>query len=169
MRKIWTAPIALHAALLLGTAMNHAVAEPVKSAPSPIYGVTIPEGYRKWQMIAPAEEAAPLDELRVVLGNPIAIKAIENSTQPYADGTILVKLAYKRKQSPEFPSATIPGAPTTVQVMVKDSRRYASTGGWGFGRFINGQPADAAQHRTCFACHAARVKDRDYVFTRFAP
>ena len=75
----------------------------------------------------------------------------------------------KRPHDFHFESATVPGQATTVQVMVKDSRRYASTGGWGFGRFINGQPADLAQHQTCFACHAARVKDRDYVFTRYAP
>jgi len=71
--------------------------------------------------------------------------------------------------SPDFPPASIPGAATTVQVMVKDSRRYASTGGWGFGRFVDGKPVDKAQHETCFACHAARVADRDYVFTRYAP
>ncbi|MDN7676198.1 cytochrome P460 family protein [Burkholderia oklahomensis] len=138
-------------------------------AASPIYGVTIPDGYRKWEMIAPAEEAAPLDELRVVLGNPAAVKAIERATLPFPDGAVLVKLAYKRKPSVEFAPATVPGPATTVQVMVKDSRRYASTGGWGFGRFVNGAPADEAQHRTCFACHQARVKDRDFVFTRFAP
>jgi len=56
-----------------------------------------------------------------------------------------------------------------VAVMAKDAKKYASTGGWGFGRFIDGKPVDAAQHETCFACHAARVKDRDYVFTRRAP
>jgi hypothetical protein len=138
-------------------------------AASPIYGVTIPPGYRKWEMIAPAEEAAPLDELRVVLGNPVAIKAIENSTLPFPDGTILVKLAYKRKQSDEFAPATVPGQATTVQVMVKDSRKYASTGGWGFGRFVNGVPAELAQHQTCFACHESKVKNHDFVFTRFAP
>ena len=169
MRSIHTARVVLGVALVLGAVADQALAGPPRSAPSPIYGVTIPDGYRKWQMIAPAEEAAPLDELRVVLGNPKAIKAIESSTVPYPDGTILVKLAYKRKQSPEFETATIPGAPTTVQIMMKDSRRYASTGGWGFGRFVNGQQVDAAQHETCFACHAARVKDRDYVFSRFAP
>ncbi|HKR41320.1 MAG TPA: cytochrome P460 family protein [Paraburkholderia sp.] len=166
------APVAL--ALLAGLAQGPAAwAQQGTQAPgqaaSPIYGVTIPPGYRKWEMIAPAEEAAPLDELRVVLGNPVAIKAIENATLPYPDGTILVKLAYKRKQSDDFGSATVPGQPTTVQVMVKDSRRYASTGGWGYGRFINGVPANEAQHQTCFACHASKVKDRDYVFTRFAP
>ncbi|KGB92156.1 MULTISPECIES: cytochrome P460 family protein [Burkholderia] len=139
------------------------------AAASPIYGVTIPPGYRKWEMVAPAEEAAPLDELRVVLGNPVAIRALEQATLPFPDGTILVKLAYKRKQSDEFAPATVPGQATTVQVMAKDSRRYAATGGWGFGRFINGVPADIGQHQTCFACHQARVKNHDYVFTRLAP
>ena len=139
------------------------------AAASPIYGVTIPPGYRKWEMVAPAEEAAPLDELRVVLGNPVAIRALEQATLPFPDGTILVKLAYKRKQSDEFAPATVPGQATTVQVMVKDSRRYAATGGWGFGRFVNGVPADIGQHQTCFACHQARVKNHDYVFTRLAP
>jgi hypothetical protein len=155
--------------VLLAGANQHVIAADAQPTASPIYGVTIPQGYREWQMIAPAAEAAPLDELRVVLGNPTAIKAIKNATLPFPDGTILVKLAYKKKQSDDFEPATVPGAATTVQIMVKDSRKYASTGGWGFGRFVNGVPADLAQHQTCFACHAARVKDRDYVFTRYAP
>ncbi|QDF41610.1 cytochrome P460 family protein [Bradyrhizobium symbiodeficiens] len=136
---------------------------------SPIFGVTIPPGYKQWELIAPAEEAAPLDELRAVVGNQAAIDAYEAGKLPFPDGTILVKRAWRRKQSPEFASATVPGAATTVQVMVKDSKKYAATGGWGFGRFVNGKPVDEAQHRTCFACHEARVKNRDYVFTRLAP
>ncbi|WP_321903117.1 cytochrome P460 family protein [Paraburkholderia tropica] len=158
------------ATLALAISGNQPVmAEQTSPDASPIYGVTIPPGYREWQMIAPAAEAAPLDELRVVLGNPAAIKAIKNATLPFPDGAVLVKLAYKKKQSDDFAPATVPGQPTTVQVMVKDSKRYASTGGWGFGRFMDGKPADLKQHQTCFACHAERVKDRDYVFTRFAP
>lgn len=136
---------------------------------SPIYGVAIPGGYRSWEMIAPAEEADPLDELRVVLGNPIATRAYKNGALPFPDGSILVKLAWKRTPSAEFEPATIPGAATTVQVMVKDSKKYAATGGWGFGRFIAGRPVDEAQHRTCFTCHEARVKGHDLVFTRLAP
>lgn len=168
-------PLRSRAALALAVALAGfahvpaALADEAKPAASPIYGVTIPPGYRKWELIAPAEEAAPLDELRVVLGNPKAIQAVEQATLPFPDGTILVKLAYRRQPSADFAPATVPGPPTTVQVMVKDSKKYASTGGWGFGRFVNGMPADLAQHQTCFACHAARVKDRDYVFTRFAP
>jgi hypothetical protein len=136
---------------------------------SPIFGVTIPQGYRQWEMIAPAEEAAPLNELRVVLGNETAITAYRNGALPFPDGAVLVKLAWKRVQSPEFESASVPGSATTVQVIVKDSQKYLSTGGWGFGRFVNGKPADEAQHETCFACHEAGVKNHDFVFTRLAP
>jgi len=136
---------------------------------SPIFGVTIPAGYKQWQLIAPAEEAPPLDELRAVVGNQTAIDAYQAGKLPFPDGTILVKRAWKRKQSPEFASATVPGVATTVQVMVKDSKKYAATGGWGFGRFIDGKPVDAAQHRTCWGCHEARAKSHDYVFTRLAP
>ncbi|MBB4477807.1 cytochrome P460 family protein [Rhizobium etli] len=136
---------------------------------SPIYGVTIPDGYRDWKFIAPAQEAPPLDELRAVLGNDIAVEAYKKGTLPFPDGSILVKLAYKRKQSTEFAPATVPGAPTTVQVMVKDSKKYPDSHGWGFGRFVNGKPVDAAQHETCLSCHVGNVKDHDYVFTRYAP
>jgi len=136
---------------------------------SPIYGVTIPDGYRKWELIAPALEAAPLDELRAVVGNNTAIDAYRAGTQPFPDGTVFVKLAWKKRQSSEFEPATVPGEATTVQVMVKDSKKYAATGGWGFGRFVGGRPVDEAQHQTCFACHEARVRGHDYVFTRYAP
>jgi hypothetical protein len=136
---------------------------------SPIYGVTIPDGYRQWELIAPALEAEPLNELRAVLGNAVAIEAYRGATLPFPDGTILAKLAWKHVQSPEFEPASVPGAATTVQIMVKDSVKYAETGGWGFGRFVGGKPVDEAQHQTCFACHEARVKGHDFVFTRFAP
>ncbi len=162
------------ASVMLTAGISSAPAAPLTPSPgnpdaSPIYGVTIPDGYRKWQFIAPAHETAPLDELRVVLGNPSAIAAIEKNQLPYPDGTVLVKLAWKHVQSKEFAPAYIPGKATTVQVMVKDSKKYAATGGWGFGRFIDGKPADLAQHQTCFACHQALVKNNDYVFTRLAP
>src|SRR5690606_10261029 len=138
---------------------------------SPIYVVTIPKGYRQWELIAPALEAEPLNELRAVLGNAVAIKAYLEGTLPFPDGTVLVKLAWKKIQSPEFGPASVPGETTKsgVQIMVKDSKKYASTGGWGFGRFVNGKPADEAQHQTCFACHQSLVKGHDYVFTRYAP
>lgn len=157
----------LCAMVLLASADNTVTAADIDDA-SPIYGVRIPAGYRQWQLIAPAEEAAPLNEIRAVLGNAIAVNAYRDGALPFPDGTVLAKLAWKHVQSPDFASASIPGAATTVQFMVKDSKKYAATGGWGFGRFVNGKAADEAQHRTCFACHQARAKAHDYVFTRYA-
>jgi hypothetical protein len=52
--------------------------------------------------------------------------------------------------------------------MVKDSKKYAATGGWGFADFKDGKPGSKELHETCFPCHAP-VKDRDFVFTRYAP
>jgi hypothetical protein len=140
-----------------------------KKPASPIYGVTIPDAYRKWELVGPALEHDPLNELRAVVGNQKAIDAYRAGTLPFPDGAVLVKLAWKHIQSPEFESALVPGAATTVQVMVKDTKKYAASGGWGFGRFVDGRPVDEAQHETCFACHESLVKARDYVFTKFAP
>jgi hypothetical protein len=134
---------------------------------SPIFGVTIPEGYRQWELVAVAHESG-LDELRGILGNAVAMKAYLEGTLPFPDGAILAKLAWKHVPSTEFDGAFVPGAATTVQIMVKDSQKYASTGGWGFGRFIDGKPVDEAQHKTCVPCHQANVKGHDLVFTRFA-
>lgn len=166
---------AVHLALFVMTGLSLAsalaavaMAQPESVNASPIYGVTIPQGYRQWQLIAPAQEGAPLNELRAVLGNTIAMRAYRGGKLPFPDGTVLAKLAWKHVQSPDFESASIPGPPTTVQFMVKDSKKYAATGGWGFGRFVDGKPADEAQHHTCFACHQARAKNHDYVFTRYA-
>ncbi len=136
---------------------------------SPLFGISIPKGYRAWQMIAVSHETEPLNELRGILGNARAIEAYNAGTLPFPDGSVLVKLAWKHSQSTEFPPAFMPGAATTIQIMVKDSIRYAETGGWGFGRFLNGKPVDEAQHRTCYGCHLANVRGHDLVFTRYAP
>ena len=168
MKLFYATIIAAAAAASVLSASSNEAGSAAADEASPIFGVRIPAGYRQWELIAPAQEAEPLNELRAVLGNPIAIKAYKDQALPFPDGTIFAKLAWKHIQSPDFAPASIPGAATTVQIMVKDSKKYPTTGGWGFGRFIDGKPVDAAQHETCFACHEARVKDRDYVFTRYA-
>jgi hypothetical protein len=171
MRAMRAICLALLAVVALPIVWATAFAETASDAEnaSPIYGVTIPNGYRQWEFIAVAQESEPLNELRAVLGNAVAMRGYREGTLPFPDGTVLAKLAWKHVQSPEFELASIPGAATTVQIMVKDSKKYAATGGWGFGRFIGGKPVDVAQHQTCFACHEARVKGHDFVFTRFAP
>jgi hypothetical protein len=135
---------------------------------SPMFGVTIPEGYRQWPVVAPSHRPDK-DEVRVILGNDIAMKAYRAGTLPFPDGAILAKLAWKRVKSAEFEEAYVPGEPQRIEFMVKDAKKYASTGGWGFGRFVNGKPADEKQHGTCFPCHQANVKGNDFVFTRYAP
>ena len=53
--------------------------------------------------------------------------------------------------------------------MVKDSKKYAATGGWAFAQFDNGKPlTDKAMLKSCFECHQA-AKDRDFVFAHYAP
>jgi hypothetical protein len=62
----------------------------------------------------------------------------------------------------------VAGAPKNgVQFMVKDSKKYATTGGWGFAQFNDGRPADEAVHKSCFPCHQA-ADARDFVFTDYS-
>lgn len=164
-------PLRLAAALAFAAAACVRAADvPAPAAPSasPIFGVTLPAGYRQWTLVAPAHEAGTLNEVRAVVGNPVAIAGYGRAARPFPDGTILVKLAWKDRPLPGLDGALLAGHSTTVQVMVKDAKRYASTGGWGFGRFVDGVAVDAAQHRTCFACHQAHAADSDFVFTRYA-
>ena len=165
MRNIATAVVALLAAAgFLLSSFPSAAAE-VAAAPN---GVTIPKGYRSWQVVAPSQRDDK-DEIRVILGNNIAMKAYRAKKLPFPDGAILAKLAWKRAKSAEFDNTFVPGEPQRIEFMVKNAKRYAASGGWGFGRFVNGKPADEVQHGTCWPCHQANVKGNDFVFTRYAP
>jgi hypothetical protein len=135
---------------------------------SPIFGVAVPDGYRNWQVVAPSHRTDN-DEIRVILGNDIAMKAYREKALPFPDGAILAKLAWKRVESAEFKNAFVPGEPKRIEFMVKDAKKYEATGGWGFGRFVDGKPADEKVHGSCFPCHQANVKGHDFVFTRYAP
>lgn len=157
----------LSASAPLGAAEKAAV--PAPAAASPVFGVAVPEGYRNWELIAVSHRTDNKDELRAVLGNPVVMKAFRENVLPFPDGSMMAKLAWKREPMKEFPGAWIPGVAPRIEFMVKDSGKYASTGGWGFGRFVDGKPADEATHKTCFPCHKANVPDRDFVFTRYAP
>ena len=148
---------------------------------SPIYGVTIPAGYRDWRLISVAHLAGgSLKQLRAQLGNDIAIKAFREGKLPFPDGAIIAALHWNEASSDAdnqalasgFPGARLEsvfaGSAVNVQFMVKDSKKYAATGGWGFADFTNGKAGDEALHKTCFACHQP-AKDRDFVFARYAP
>ena len=62
----------------------------------------------------------------------------------------------------------VAGTPTNVQLMVKNSKKFATTGGWGFAQFEDGKPADEALHQSCFPCHQP-FKAGDLVFTHYSP
>ena len=141
---------------------------------APIFGIKIPPGYRDWKLISVAHEAGDLNDLRAVLGNDVAVAASRDGKLPFPDGAIIARLAWSYVSSEENnkvfgrDQSFVAGAPTNVQFMVKDSKKYASTGGWGFAQFKDGKPADETLLKTCFPCHVP-VKARDYVFTRYAP
>jgi len=157
------------------------VSSHAESDASPIYGITIPAGYRDWRLISVNHLTGDnLKQVRAQLGNDIAIKAYQEGKLPFPDGAIIAALHWNEASSDEnnkvlatgFPGAglqsSVAASAVNVQFMVKDSKKYATTGGWGFADFKNGKPDDEALHKTCFPCHQP-AKDRDYVFTHFAP
>jgi hypothetical protein len=153
-----------------------------ESNASPIYGITIPDGYRDWRLTVNhlAGAGGKLKQVRAQLGNDIAIKAFRDGKLPFPDGTVIAALHWNEASSEEnnkvldtgFPGAglqsSVAQSAENVQFMVKDSKKCAETGGWGFADFKNGKPDNEDLHKTCFPCHQP-AKDRDYVFTRYAP
>jgi len=142
---------------------------------APIFVTEIPAGYREWRFISVAHEEGNLNSFASVLGNDIAVRAYREGKLPFPDGAIIAALHYRFVPSAENNKAFgrdqsfVAGAPTNVQFMVKDSKKYAATGGWGFGHFnSDGKPVDDSFMKTCFPCHQ-KVKERDLVFTRYAP
>ena len=144
-------------------------------ADAPVFVTEIPAGYREWRFISVAHEEGNLNSFASVLGNDIAISAYRESKLPFPDGAIIAALHYRFVPSPENNKAFgrdqsfVAGAPTNVQFMVKDSKKYVATGGWGFGHFnADGRPIDEAFMKTCFPCRQ-KIRERDLVFTRYAP
>lgn len=146
-------------------------------AAAPVFGIKLPEGYREWRLISVAHEEGKLNDLRAILGNDIAFEAAHMGQLPYPDGSIIARLAWNYEPLPESKAAFgeaqshVAGHPKNgVQFMVKDSKKFAATGGWGFAVFNDGKPADEKVHNTCFACHqAAAAPSSDLVFNRYAP
>ena len=126
---------------------------------APIFGVKIPPGYRDWRLISVAHEEGNLNDFRAILGNDVAIKAYREGKLPFPDGTIIARIAWSYVPSEENnkvfgrPQSFVPGPPADwyLQFMVKDSKKYAATGGWGFAQFDkDGKPADEAVLKPAF-------------------
>jgi len=174
MKPIPTVVIAATMLLSVGAVMTFS-AGGADGESSPIFGIKMPPEYRDWRLISVAHEEGSLNDLRAILGNDVAIKASREGTLPFPDGTIIARLAWNYEPLAESsqafgkPQSFVAGAPKNgVQFMVKDSKKYAATGGWGFAHFDDGKPASEAVHNTCFACHEV-AKSRDFVFNRYAP
>jgi hypothetical protein len=149
--------------------------QPAGRDAAPIYGVTLPPGYRAWRLVTVAREQGKLDDVRAVLGNDAALRAFRQGTRPYPDGTVMARVAWSYVSSPDDDRVLgdsvshVAGTPKNgVQIMVKDSRKYASSGGWGFAQFDDGKPAAESVQATCLGCHSA-ARARDFVFSRYAP
>lgn len=140
------------------------------------------KGYEGWQTIAISENG-PL--IATILGNPAMIDAykagIPDNGKPFPDGARMAKIHWVPKKNEVAPGPpTVPGALHDVDFMVKDSKRFADSGSWGYAAFKydtasgkfspvdeKGTPPQGHDAKCGFACHTI-VKNRDYVFTEYA-
>jgi hypothetical protein len=140
------------------------------------------KGYESWETIN-VSQSGP--RLAVILGNPVMIDAykagIPGNGKPFPDGAKMAKIhwdAQKVDASPGQP--TVGGALHDVDFMVKDSKRFADGGGWGYAMFkydpasdtftpgsATDMPPQANDAKCGVACHAV-AKQRDHVFTEYA-
>lgn len=168
-------PLLVGAIAICAVASITVAASRADETAAPTYLKHIPSGYRDWRLISVAHEEGDLHSFAAVLGNDVAIKAYREGKLSFPNGTIIAALHYRHVASEENnkvfgrDQSFVAGSPTNIQFMVKDSKKYAATGGWGFGHFQDGKPStDEAMMNTCFACHQ-QMKARDLVFTRYAP
>src|SRR5262245_5697189 len=137
-------------------------------------------GYESWQTIPVRHH----DKLRaVILGNPVMINAYESGIpgngKPFPDGARMAKVHWNSKKLEPLPTAMVPGSLHDVDFMVKDSKRFADSGGWGWGAFkydaASGtfKPADTTDmppqgnDAKCGLGRHTIVKARDYLFTDY--
>ena len=139
------------------------------------------KGYETWQTISVSHNG---DKLAVILGNPAMIEAfksgIPENGKPFPDGAKMAKIHWEVKKKETYPSQPlVAGTLHDVDLMVKDNKRFADSGGWGYGAFEydvasdSFRPANTSDHppqgndaKCGAACHTV-VKARDYVFTEF--
>lgn len=139
----------------------------IAAEPAP-NGITLPDGYKDWRLLS-VHQRTDNNTIRAVLGNDVAIKAArDGKTNPWPEGAVLGKMVWKSVKHDKWETALEPGAFVHAEFMIKNSAKYAATGGWGFARWMGqdqkpyGKDADFVQE--CFGCHTP-VKANDWVFT----
>ena len=146
-------------------------------------------GYEQWQVVGPSlTEAAHV--IRVIVANPVMIKAYQEGVpgngKPFPDGSKITKLEWRPKKITDLPFSastpdTVPGDLAEVEFIVKDSKRFSDTHGWGYAMFdydaASGTfaPATKASHppvnndaKCGAACHEIAGASKDYIFTPYA-
>jgi hypothetical protein len=137
-------------------------------------------GFEAWQVVSISQDGP---HIAAILANPVMIKAylagVPGNGKSFPDGSKLAKIHWIPKKMESFPAATVPGAQHDVDFMVKDSKRFADSGGWGYAVFdydpksdtftpgtLADKPPQGNDAKCGFACHTI-VKKRDYVFTDY--
>ncbi len=171
----WTIAVAGVVLAVLGG--NEAMSAPDKYTVKVPNGLAFSEfkGYEDWRVVS-ISQAKSLGLIEVILGNPAMIDAYRSgfpgNGKSIPDGAMLAKIHWKAVDSTEAPAPTvIPGALDDVDFMVKDSKRFAASGGWGYGQFNYDAASDKftplGDGAKCgFACHTIVAK-KDYVFTAY--
>jgi hypothetical protein len=137
-------------------------------------------GYEAWQVVSISQDG---NLIAAILANPAMIRAyqagVPGNGKPFPDGAKMAKIHWNPKKLETFPAATVPGTQHDVDFMVKDSKRFADSGGWGWAVFeynaasdtftpgtMAGKPPQGNDAKCGFTCHTG-VKARDYVFTEY--
>ena len=138
-------------------------------------------GYEDWSVIAISENGG---KMAAILGNPAMIGAyrdgVPGNGKPFPDGAKMAKIHWNPKKQEAYPGEPmVPDTQHDVDFMVKDSKRFADSGGWGYGAFDYDTASDTFKPATTadeppqehdakcgFACHTI-VQNRDYVFTEY--
>src|SRR5262245_48657035 len=169
-------------------ALVHHTAAPAAEAAQDKYSLKVPgglafsefKGYEGWQTIAVSRNE---HAIAVIVGNPVMIDAykagIPANGKPVPDGAKMAKVHWSPKMSQYFPDATVPGNQQDVDFMVKDSKRFADSGGWGYAVFkydarsdafrpgpTSDNPPQGNDAKCGLACHSI-TKSNDYVFTEY--
>jgi Cytochrome P460 len=138
------------------------------------------KGYESWQLVSTSQNDKAV---AAILANPEMIEAylagIPDNGKPFPDGVKMAKIHWAPKQQAQFPDTTVPGAQLDVDFMVKDSKRFADSGGWGWAVFKHDaatntftpgteadEPPQGHDAKCGFECHTV-VESRDYVFTEY--
>jgi cytochrome P460 len=182
MTKISCAMVAINAALLV-VLSSKAISAQEKYTVQVPNGLAFSEfrGYEDWPVIAISENGGVI---AVIVGNPVMIDAYKEGVpgkgKPFPDGAKMAKIHWNPKKQETYPGQpTVPGTQHDVDFMVKDSKRFADSGGWGWGAFnynaasdtfspatVADKPPQGNDAKCGFECHTV-VKDRDYVFTEY--